>query len=207
MTTAGSLAFTGGTVITLNPDFPAANTLILKGERIWQVGLAVDLAEELKSAWEVVDLQGKAVLPGFIDTHAHLIATGLAHFMVDLTGVRSLDEGLAELKSAAEDRAPGEWIVSYGLTAGLLRDASRLPSRRELDTISDRSPIFVGERTGHACALNSAGLARLDLPPETDGFLQDRAGEPLGCWSLLPTPSLLRRPTCSLPNTSATAEW
>jgi hypothetical protein len=176
-----SLALTGGPLLTFDPKHPSGVTIVIRGERIHAVGRAADLQAEVRGAAQVIDLAGRPCLPGFIDTHAHVVVTGMAHFVVDLSPVRTLGQCLGALKARVEGTRPGEWVVGYGLAAGLLEGAERrLPNRHELDALALDRPVFVGERTGHACALNSAGLATLDLPAGTPGIERDADGEALG---------------------------
>ncbi len=176
-----TLAVTGGRLITLDPAFPAADTLLIRHDRIAQVGDSRVLRQELGAVGEVIDLRGRTCLPGFIDPHVHFIATGMAHFLVDLTAARTLPEAMALLNQAAASAAPGAWIMAQGLAAGLLEGAdSRLPDRRELDAVAADRPIFVGERTGHASASNSKALAILAIPESMGGVQREPSGEPTG---------------------------
>jgi len=70
--------------------------------------------------------------------------------------------------------------VAYGFAAGLLAGVRRLPSRSELDACAPENPVLVGERTGHACSVNSLGVQRIELPPTSEGTDRSLDGEPLG---------------------------
>jgi len=176
-----TLALTGGQLITLDPAFPAADTLLIQHDRIAQVGDNRALQQELGAAREVIDLKGRTCLPGFIDAHVHFIMTGMANFLVDLTAARTLPEALAWLNQAAANSAPHEWIMAQGLAAGLLEGMERrMPDRGELDAVAADRPIFVGERTGHASAANSRALEILAVPESTNGLTRDSNGEPTG---------------------------
>jgi predicted amidohydrolase YtcJ len=181
MVAPASLALTGGRVITLDSAFPVADTLLVHKDRIAQVGNRRALRQELGAAGEVIDLKGRTCLAGFIDPHVHFIATGMVHFLVDLTAARTLPEALARLRQAAAAAAPGVWVMAQGLAAGLLQGGERrMPDRGELDAVSVDRPIFVGERTGHACAANSRALEILAVPDSTNGLTRDSNGEPTG---------------------------
>ena len=176
-----SLALTGGRLITLDSAFPVADTLLVQKDRIAQVGNSRALRQELGAAGEVIDLKGRTCLPGFIDPHVHFIATGMVHFLVDLTAARTLPEALARLRQAAAAAAPGVWVMAQGLAAGLLQgEERRMPDRGELDAVSVDRPIFVGERTGHAGAANSNAFETLAVPASTNGLTLDSNGEPTG---------------------------
>lgn len=181
---APSLALTSANLVTLDAKHPAGDTLLVRGERIAVLGWAADLRPEIAAARQVVDLHGRTVLPGFIDAHVHMIGTGLAHFAVDLTEARTLDQALDSLRRAAGEGRAGEWVVGQGLAAGLLEGAvRRLPTRQELDSLAPHRPLFVGERTGHACSANSLGLERLAVPPDLPGQERDGGGQPAGILS------------------------
>ena len=176
-----TLALTGANLVTLDPEHPSGDTLLIQDDRIAAVGRAADLEQEIVAARQVVDLAGRTVLPGFIDAHVHVIGTGLAHFAVDLTGARTLSQALEKLRGAVEQGEPGQWVVAQGLAAGLLEGGERrLPTREELDALSADRPIFVGERTGHACAANGLGLLQLSIPEDVAGQERDGRGQPLG---------------------------
>ena len=82
-----------------------------------------------------MDLQGKTVLPGFIDSHVHLMATATTAIGIDLAEARSLDEIVVKVEERVRQTPPGEWIYGYFITH--LPDRS-MPTRLDLDRISTR---------------------------------------------------------------------
>jgi hypothetical protein len=180
----------------------------VEGERIGAVGERPAVLAWAGGRARVVDLAGRALLPGFIDAHGHFPGAGLLAIYADLSSppvgrVRTLEDLVARLREGAAERDPGEWIVGFGYDDSLLAE-HRHPTRRDLDRASERHPIAVWHVSGHLCALNSAGLARLGVgaatpdPPggrirrdaqgEPDGVLEENATELLR--AALPAPSL-----------------
>jgi len=119
---------------------------------------------------DVLSLEGKAILPGFIDAHTHFVRVGLERtFYVDLSDAMSLDEALARLRQAAQERQ-GAWVVAQGW------DESRWPERRllerlDLDRAVPRQPCCAVRVDGHLVVCNTLALARCSLP---EGELVDR---------------------------------
>ncbi len=164
--TRSSWAITAGVVHTMEPGRSPADTLIVEGEILTRVGRASDLADELRAVAQVVDARGRTILPGFIDTHVHMVSTGLIGFKLDLGRATTLSSALERLAAGASEGPAGEWLFADGLAAGLLTDDRRMPTRAELDRVSTARPVFVGERTGHVSATNSLGWNSLNLGPQ-----------------------------------------
>src|SRR5205814_2193727 len=122
-----------------------------------------------------IDLQGRAVLPGFDDAHAHVVYFGLTSFGADLTGSRSLTELQERLRRVHQRLPPGAWLVARGYSAADLAEG-RAPVREELDAVVGNRPAYADERGGHGRVASTAALAAAGLGPDTD----DPAGGSLG---------------------------
>ena len=107
------------------------------------------------AATKVVSLQGRTLLPGFIDTHGHFIYFGKNLVDADLFGAATVEEIVARMKEQAKKVRPGEWIVGFGFNGNTL---ARYPSVAELDAISAEVPVMVVDSSGHAGAFNSAAF-------------------------------------------------
>ncbi len=110
-------------------------------------------------AAERIDLRGACVLPGFIDTHLHLMATGVGLSALSLAEATSVAQVLDLLREAPS--GDSEWVVAGGLDESKLADG-RLPTRDELDSVQPRRPLFVDDRGLHYALLNSPAWRRLD---------------------------------------------
>ena len=165
---------TNGKIYTLDEEKPEAGAVLVKNGKV---------AEVFDSAFRtsgVVDLEGRTLLPGFIDSHVHLLHTGLSLMEISLEGAESLEEVFDRLRRGVAPRrhAPTGRKSRQGATMPLravqlapenLRER-RYPTRRELDRISERIPIFVRRRDGHSLAVNTKGLESLSIPEGIEGL-------------------------------------
>ncbi len=146
--------YTGGTILTMAGDTPrTVEALGVAGGRIVHAGPLRSAPRS--AATEVVNLQGRTLLPGFIDTHGHFIYFGKNLVDADLFGAATVEEIVARMKEQAKKVRPGEWIVGFGFNGNTL---ARYPSVAELDAISAEVPVMVVDSSGHAGAFNSAAF-------------------------------------------------
>jgi predicted amidohydrolase YtcJ len=113
-----------------------------------------------------VDLQGRAVVPGFIDSHAHVMGLGLSKLTLDLSGAASLDEALAMVSAYGAEYPGRPWLVGTGWNEerwGL----GRLPTAADLDAISDGRPVMLERADGHAVWGNSLALETAGISAQT----------------------------------------
>jgi predicted amidohydrolase YtcJ len=187
----GRTVYLGGSILTMDADDRIVEALAVDGERIAAVGSETELrrwAEE-KGA-KIVDLEGRALLPGFIDAHGHFPGSGITEVFVDLNSppignVERIDDLVALLSERASETGAGEWILGIGYDDTLLEER-RHPTRRDLDRASTEHPIAVLHISGHLASVNSAGLDALGFDadtPDPEGGLIRRdpaTGEPDG---------------------------
>lgn len=177
--------FYNGKFITLDERVPEAEAMAVAGDRI----LAVGSYEELKAIagrWaEVHDLGGQVAVPGFNDSHMHLINLGQGMDGVDLSKARSVSDLVRlgqEYLRQNQDRA---WIIGRGFNEETFAE-KELPAKEDLDRISRDLPVFFTRVCGHICAVNSKALELAEINTNTDdppGGSVDRAletGEPTG---------------------------
>lgn len=173
-------------VITMEPSRPEASAVAVKDGRILAAGGRDAVREFRGPATEVIDCQGKTVVPGFIDAHCHLFSFIRKLMSIDLgpEAVRSI----AGIKAAVKDRAArtpeGVWISGTGMSDYYLAE-KRLPTRWELDEVSPHNPVVLAHVGLHQAVLNSwalnlAGIRR-NAPVMTGAFVEkDADGEPTG---------------------------
>jgi predicted amidohydrolase YtcJ len=184
------VVYRGGPVLTMDGESRVVEALATEGERIVAVGSDADLRPFIEDGARVVDLQGRALLPGFIDAHGHFPGAGIYAVLVDLNSppIGDVDdiEGLvARLAARAARSDPGDWVVGMGYDDTLLAER-RHPTRADLDRASGDHPVAAWHISGHLASANGLALERLGIDrstpdPEGGRIRRDAAtGEPDG---------------------------
>jgi hypothetical protein len=178
------LVLTNANVITLDHSKPHCEAVAIKYGVIAQVGSMEAVEKGIRVGTLVLDLDGKTVLPGFIDTHVHLDDFGLTLRTINLEDATSVEE-VKELLSERVRRTPkGEWVLGRGWTENKLRER-RLLTRWDIDEVSRDNPVYFHHFSCHATLLNSRGLEasgidRHTKPPAGGWIDVDKSGEPTG---------------------------
>jgi predicted amidohydrolase YtcJ len=160
--------YTGGDILTMVGDRPQyAEALGVTAGRIAFVGTREEAARLTGPSTTQVDLKGRTLLPGFQDTHGHLLLKMHNLDRLDLTPARSIDEVLGLFREYIAQRKPksGEWILGYLAPKPLV--LGRLLTKVDLDKISTEIPILAQESSGHIATLNTAGLKAMGLSAST----------------------------------------
>ena len=182
------VVFTGGAVYTAGPDGrrvvpagsgPPASAVAVRGDRIVAVGDAADpdLTDLVGSRTQVVDLRGRALLPGFQDAHVHPAFAGVTMIGCNLIGAATLDEALARIGSYAAQHPDKEWIAGSGWRMEWFDHGT--PSRELLDQVTGGRPAYLTNRDGHGAwaSTRALELAGIDAttPDPTDGRIERNA--------------------------------
>lgn len=184
-----SQAFINGTVITMNPQQPSAEAVLLSDGIIEWVGSKQELMAKIKPNTIIHDLTGKTLLPGFIDAHGHFPGSGLGAVGVDLNSppigeITDIPNLLEQIELKASETKKGDWVFGFGYDDTLLAE-KRHPSKQELDNIAPDNPVFIMHISGHMGVANSQGLnlSGIDAsttPPEGGIIQKDPQGELTG---------------------------
>lgn len=156
-----------GRIYTMDPRRPRAQAVALDGRRIRAVGTDEEILPLLGPGSRQIDLNGRTVLPGFIDSHVHFVLFSLSLQWVDLSGARSKGEALQRINAKVEDTPPGEWILGGGWDHNVWEDGRCLPSRHDLDTIAPRHPVALDSKDLHSLWVNSPALQRAGITADT----------------------------------------
>ncbi len=155
---------TNAHVYTVDPKRPSATAIAVRGNRILGVG---DRVEEFAGAsTRRIDAQGKAIVPGFIDSHGHLSALGASLATLDLRGLTSEAQIAARVAEAAHSKKPGEWIIGNGWDQNLW-EPRVFPARDSLDRAAPANPVLLSRVDGHAIWVNTRALAEAGLNAQT----------------------------------------
>jgi predicted amidohydrolase YtcJ len=169
-----------GTVITQDPAVPRAAALALAGGRIQAVGTDAEVRALKGPATHEVDLGGRAVVPGFIDAHAHVWHVGHELAKVDLSRCNTIADVLETIGERARTTATGEWIEVSSMWHESALAEKRFPTRRELDSAAPNHPVYLPRGTRFFAVVNSralllAGIDEQTPQPEGGEFQRDTA--------------------------------
>ena len=180
------LILKNGRFFTLWPECPWTSAVAIKDGRILALG-----DDALGFDGPVTDLHGRVAVPGFTDSHIHLIYYGHSKLRwADLGGCRSIGEIQDRLRKHAKQK-PSEWILGIGFDHEILAER-RFPTRRDLDEVSRDRPIFVVRLCGHATVANSkaielAGSEKLPASGLESGLFTENDPGPI--WLKIPDTS------------------
>jgi len=177
-------AFINGKVYTVNENQPLAQAVVVQDSKIIFVGSDDDAKKIIDKNTDVVDLNGKLMLPGFNDNHVHFLTGGFYLLGIDLRPANSTSEFKQILKDYAK-RYPGKWITG-GYWDHEKWEVKDLPSKEMIDEVVSDQPVFVERLDGHMGVANSYALKLAGITKETenpDGGLivkDPKTGEPTG---------------------------
>jgi predicted amidohydrolase YtcJ len=186
---APDMVLSNGKIITVDERFTIAQAVAVQGDRIVAVGTNQEIARLAGPNTRRIDLRGRAVIPGLIDNHMHLLraaTTWLRETRFD--GVESRKQAIEMLRARAKAAGPGEWIYNIGgWTHQQFVDDPKPFTREELDKIAPDNPMALQE-SYYQVDLNSRALDILKIEanaPDPQGFqpgwiLRDAAGRPTG---------------------------
>jgi predicted amidohydrolase YtcJ len=155
-----------GNIITVDPDRPGAQAVAIWGDRFLEVGTNEDILGLAKSATKRVDLDGRTVVPGFIDAHSHPAYAGIRHLTQVDCEFGSIEEIKAALRQRARSTPPGEWVLGFKYDDTKAREG-RMITRSDLDSAVSTHAVLVEHRGGHTAYLNSKGFEKAGVTEET----------------------------------------
>lgn len=186
-TELNKLALTNGNVITVDERNPRAQAVYIVGERIAKVGSDDEIGGLIDEATDVIDLDGRTVVPGFVDCHAHPMGYGQSLMNVNCCTppMRSIEDIVEAVRKAVEEKGEGEWILGRGYDDFKVAE-KRHPNRWDLDRAAPDNPVIITRLCGHISAVNSFALELAGITKDTkdtEGGEIDRdpeTGEPTG---------------------------
>ncbi len=151
--------FINGKIMTMN-NCEIVEAFLVEEDRFVKVGSNEEVLKLSDENTKIVDLERKWVIPGFNDSHMHLISYGLSTKKVDLRQCKSLEDIKTTIKNYIEGLETnyfGEWIVGHGWNEENFTQ-SILPTADFLDEITKEYPIYISRACYHICGVNSRGL-------------------------------------------------
>ena len=184
---ASDTLYLGGPILTMTDEHPEAEALLVRDGRIVAVGARAEVEAQAGERVRRVDLAGRTLVPGFVDSHGHASMVGLQAVSANLLPPpdgegRSLAE-LQELLRAHVARAP--FVAEHGLVIGYNYDDSQLaeqrhPTRHDLDAVTTELPVIAVHQSGHLAVLNTLALERAGIDastPDPEGGLIRREAD------------------------------
>jgi predicted amidohydrolase YtcJ len=170
--TPADLVLRGGKVATVDPTLGNAEAIAVNGYRITAVGSNDEIAAYVGPATQVIELNGRFVMPGFIEGHGHYLGLGRSKQILDLRKVKNWQEVVTMVSAAVDKAKPGDWIFGRGWHQdkwdSVPEDAvDGVPRNDTLNAVSPRNPVSLGHASGHAAFFNDAALAQAGIDDDT----------------------------------------
>lgn len=182
--TPADIVLTNGNIYTVNENNPSAEAIAIKDSKFIYVGDNDGASRYACGEANVIDLAGKAVYPGFIESHGHIAGVGFREVNLNLQGIESLAEMLTAVKEYAEANPDQPWVIGRGWIEKVWPE-NRFPTRQDLDAIVPDRPVYLTRADGHASVINTVAMNMASITGTSEnpvgGHINlDENGEPTG---------------------------
>ena len=184
------LMLLGGKIVTVDPDLPEVEALAARDGWIIALGSREEIERFRGPDTEVIELDGRLAIPGFIEGHGHFTGLGAALMIVRLGDARTWEEVVQRVATAAAEAAPGEWIYGRGWhqekwEARPSPDVEGYPVHDALSRATPDNPVVLTHASGHASLANAkamelAGIDASTADPRGGKILRDARGRATG---------------------------
>lgn len=181
---------TGGVVVTVDPERPDAEAVAIRDGRIQAVGTPEAIGRLVGPDTDVIDLEGRVVLPGFIEGHGHFLGLGDAQMILDLQRTASFEMMIEQVAEAVAEAEPGAWILGRGWHQERWDPVPEpaydgVATHHAMSAVSPDNPVLLTHASGHASFANAramalAGIDRDSEDPAGGTIVRDEDGEPTG---------------------------
>jgi len=193
------LVILGGKIYTSNDLQPEVEAVVVRGEKIEFAGNEKEARGWIGEKTKVIDLKGKTMTPGFIESHGHIMGLGYNELNLDLMDVKSFEEIIEKVREAVAKSQPGQWIVGRGWHQDKWNTKPEkmikgFPVHQMLSAVSPDNPVFLRHASGHAGFANAkamqlAGVNQLSVEKlgkevgEGGEIIRDALGNPTGLFN------------------------
>jgi predicted amidohydrolase YtcJ len=181
---APTLVLVNGKILTMNDQSQVVQAIAIRDGKILAVGDNAGIRAMAGTVTRAIDLAGKTVVPGLIDTHAHFKAAGMADYVVNMSRAKTVAEALEAIKQFAAKKQPGDWIIGGAWHPPSQLAEKRYLTRQEIDSVAPNNPVYL-RTVGHfsmanTLALTKAGVTKDTPSPSGGSFERDSSGELTG---------------------------
>ena len=161
--------FYNGIIHTLDKAYPEVSALAIKDGVILRLGSDEEILALKDPQTRLIDLQGRLMLPGFADTHLHLLFYGTFRRRIDLVNTTTYEEVVRMCREGAEKvRGTNRWVIGCNFNQINWTDTNKIPDRNDLDAIASDVPIFLQRACGHIVCMNTMALQLAGLWDERE---------------------------------------
>jgi predicted amidohydrolase YtcJ len=184
---ADDTLYKNANILTLEENQPLAQAMLVVNGKIKAIGTNADLLKLISTNTKIVDLKGKTVLPGFIDSHTHVALSAFLEPTIDLSGFKhhTPEAVWSYLLESIKKKKKGEWLVGKGIDP-LLVEGLKAPSLSFLDSIAPENPVLLISQSLHSYWVNSKVLEEVGIdkftknPSKTSFYEKDSLGNLTG---------------------------
>ncbi len=184
------LVLTNGRIVTVDDALPEAEAMAVVGDRIVALGSTDEISSFIGDGTEVLDLDGRLAIPGFIESHGHFLGIGDANLQLRLMETESWDEIVDMVAAAVAEARPGELVRGRGWHQEKWAETPEpnvdgLPMHTGLSAVSPDNPVVLRHASGHATyanarAMEMSGITRDTPDPDGGQIVRDANGDPIG---------------------------
>ena len=164
-----------GKIVTLNKNNSIAESLLIEDNLIKDINMNMELIPPSCNDYIFIDLKGRTVLPGFYDSHIHLVSTFLSYNSINLNEVKSIEDIQSLIQKKARENPGSSLIYGGGISSFKLKE-TRYPTKLEIDKIAPNIPVVLASVEYHTVILNSCAMRLFKIPFTTDFFEKDSNG-------------------------------
>lgn len=192
--TIADIVLINGTVITVDKDFSIAEAIAIKNDKILAVGSNKEINKLTNAKTILIDLKGKTVIPGLIDSHCHPEIASVSELYEEVPDVHTIAELLEWIKTQAGAKKKGEWIIFNRMFYTRLNEM-RPPSLYELDSVAPNNPVFLNGSYGGMINTSAMVVSEINEKLENKGLIKDKETGKLTGFIRNSAFKLLKRPS------------
>lgn len=180
---APDLIIINADIRTADPKRMTAQAIAIKDGKFFAIGSSLEIEKLKDKDTKVLDVEGKTILPGFIDSHTHLSSGAKIVTGINLTGIEKKSVWLEMIAERVKTMEPGEWLL--GGRWDYTFENKGLPTRWELDSVAPNNPVALSDIDGHSMWVNSLAIEKANINANSEvpmggQILLDQSGLPNG---------------------------